>query len=71
MILAGVPACLLVQVLGEYAVEAVNAKVEDSRERKGLNTTGVRALVILLAGLLLVQLFYSGLVIALSWFHGT
>jgi hypothetical protein len=70
LILVGVPAYLLVQILGEHVMEKVTAKVEARRERKGINTTGVRALVMLLVGLLLVPLLYVGLVFALSWFHG-
>ena len=67
LVLAGVPAYLLVQILGEHVMEKVNAKVEASRERRGINTTGVRALVMLLAGLLVVvPLFYFGLVFVLS-----
>ena len=70
-VIVGVPAYLLVQMLGEYVIEKVNAKVEAGRERKGINTTGVRALVMLLVGLfLLVPLFYFGLVFALSRFQG-
>ncbi len=71
LVLAGVPAYLLLQMLGEYVMEKVNAKVEASRERRGINTTGVRALVMLLVGLLVVvPLFYFGLVFALSRFYG-
>jgi hypothetical protein len=69
LVLAGVPAYLLVQMLGEHVMEKVNAKVEASRERKGINATGVRALVMLLVGLLVVvPLFYFGLVFVLSRF---
>ncbi len=71
LVLAGVPAYLLVQMLGEHVTEKVNAKVEAGRERKGINTTGVRALVMLLVGLfLLVPLFYFGLVFVLPRFYG-
>jgi hypothetical protein len=57
-------------MLGEYVIEKVNAKVEAGRERKGINTTGVRALVMLLVGLfLLVPLFYFGLVFVLPRFY--
>jgi hypothetical protein len=50
-------------------MEKVNAKVEASRERKGINTTGGRALVMLVVGLLVVvPLFYFGLVFMLSRF---
>jgi len=71
LVLVGVPAYLIVQMLGEYVMEKVNAKVGASRERKGINSTGVRALVMLLAGLLvLVPLFYFGLVFALPRFYG-
>ena len=67
LVLAGVPAYLL----GEYVMEKVNAKVEASRERKGINTTGVRALFMLLVGLfVVVPLFYFGLVFVLSRFYG-
>jgi hypothetical protein len=69
LILAGVPAYLLVQMLGEYVMEKVNAKVEARRERKGINATGMRALVMLLVGLLVVvPLVYFGLVFVLSRF---
>ena len=71
LILVGVPTYLLVQMLGEYVMDKVNAKVDASRERKGMNTTGVRALVMLLVGLLLlVPLFYFGLVFVLRRFYG-
>ena len=71
LILVGVPAYLLVQILGEYVMEKVNAKVEARRKRKGINTTGVRALVMLLVGLLLLlPLFYLGLILALPRFYG-
>ena len=66
LILVGVPAYLLVQ----YAMEMADARVEDRRERNGINTTGVRALVMLLAGVSLVPPFYFGLVFALSRFQG-
>jgi len=71
LVLVGVPAYLLVQMLGKYVMEKVDAKVEARRERKGINTTGVRALVMLLVGpLVLVPLFYFGLVFALPRFYG-
>ena len=69
MVLASVLAYLLLQMLGEYVMEKVNAKVEASRERKGINTTGGRALVMLVVGLLVVvPLVYFGLVFVLSRF---
>lgn len=71
LVLAAVPACRLVPMLGEYVMEKVNAEVEASRERKGINTTGVRALVMLLVGMLVVvPLFYFGLVFLLPRFYG-
>jgi len=71
LVLAGVPAYLLMQMLGEHVMEKINAKVEVRRAHKGINTTGVRALVMLLVGLLvLVPLFYFGLVFSLPRFYG-
>ena len=71
MVLVGLPACLLVQMLSEYVVEKVNVKMEARRERKGINTTGMRALVMLLVvPLVLAQLYYSGLVFVLPRFYG-
>ena len=70
MVLVGVPAYLLTQMLGEHVMEGIDAKVEVRREQKGINTTGVRALVMLLVGLLvLVPLFYLGLVFSLARFY--
>ena len=52
-------------------MEKINAKVEASRGREVINTTGVRALVMLPVGVMvLVPLFYSGLVFALPRFYG-
>ena len=56
-VLLGIPAYLIIGALSEYAFGKLDEKVEANRRRLNVTPTGVRALLMLVAGPLLTFAF--------------